>query len=462
MVGTVGAARRLGGRGAFAVTAAAYGVGSLAGALSVFALLALAGTVTGIGRTWLAAGAVLAAATAAVDLRGGRVRPQIRSQVPEPWRRALPLPLATFLYGFLLGTGVATYVPAATAWGLIVFGLVLGDLHVALVVGAAVAAGRALPVLVLAAATEDGAALPALALRPHALRVVRLAAGISLAVAASLVLADTGAAGLVVGSPAGDPSAAAADLAWEQPGVGGFLRRGGQTVQLPGDDPAVGGTLVAWHVGDVVTIANRATLAPVLVVHVAGAQKLAVSDRWLAVRALRRGGARLVVQQVTAGAPQHGVAATPFAARLGRPALDGDTLVYSASGLRGSSIMAVDLPARRRHLLRYSRSDQLLQPSLLGGRLLYVRLTRCSQQLRLGDLDGRRGRILLTLPPVAGQDLGHDRDRTSQGARVPCGRRVRATSRLLWTSALASTVAYVTVLRPAAGRATPTLVSVKR
>src|SRR5204862_1468515 len=126
-----------------------------------------------------------------------------------------------------------------------------------------------------------------------------LAAGISLAIAASLVLADAGAAGPVVGSPAGDPSAAAADLAWEQPGVGGFLRRGGQTVRLPGDDPAVGGALVAWHVGDAVTIANRATLAPVLVVQVAGAQKLAVSDRWLAVRSLRRGGARLVVQQVT-------------------------------------------------------------------------------------------------------------------------------------------------------------------
>jgi hypothetical protein len=233
-------------------------------------------------------------------------------------------------------------------------------------------------------------------------------------------------------------------------------------VRLPGDDPAVGGALVAWHVGDTVTIANRATLAPVLVVQVAGAQKLAVSDRWLAVRALRRDGARLVVQQVTAGAPQRVIAATPFAARLGRPALDGDTLVYSAAGLRGSSIAAVDLAARRRHLLRYSPSDQLLQPSLLGGRLLYVRLTRCSQQLRLGDLGGHRGRILLTLPPLAGQDLGHDRDRTSQGAHVPCERGVRPTSRLLWTTSLAATVAYVTVLRPAAGRATPTLVSVKR
>src|SRR5919206_304816 len=88
-----------------------------------------------------------------------------------------------------------------------------------------------------------------------------------------------------VAAPAGDPSVAGADLAWQQPRVGGFLRRAdGTRTQLPGNDPAVGATFVAWHVGRAVTVADRATLAPITEDQLPGVLKLAVSRSWLVWR----------------------------------------------------------------------------------------------------------------------------------------------------------------------------------
>ena len=81
---------------------------------------------------------------------GIRVRPQVRLQVPERWRRMLPLPLAVFLYGLMLGPGVATYAPTTAAAALIALSLALGKLAPPLVIGLFLAAGKALPVIVLA------------------------------------------------------------------------------------------------------------------------------------------------------------------------------------------------------------------------------------------------------------------------------------------------------------------------
>jgi len=103
----------------------------------------------------------------------------------------------------------------------------------------------------------------------------------------ALVAGEVQGAGTVA-APAGDPSVVGADLAWQQPGVGGFLSRNGVKTQLPGNDPAVGGALVAWHAGPAVTVAARDTLAPMVQETIAGAQKLAVSDRWLVWRSGRQ------------------------------------------------------------------------------------------------------------------------------------------------------------------------------
>src|SRR6266511_1273692 len=126
MVGTVGAARRLGGRRALAAGEAAFALGLVLGAAFVFGVLGLAGAALHPGRASVLLAIASAAFAAAIDAAGRRVRPQIRFQVPEGWRRTMKLPRALFLYGVLLGTGLTTYVPAATAWALLPLGLVLG------------------------------------------------------------------------------------------------------------------------------------------------------------------------------------------------------------------------------------------------------------------------------------------------------------------------------------------------
>ena len=450
MVGTVGAARH-DGRRAFALTAAAFATGLALGATIVFGALGLLGEAVH-SRVLVVVAVTVAAVAILSDAAGLRVRPQIRLQVPERWRRTMPLPLALFLYGLLLGAGFTTYVPATAAWALPALGLALGSAAGSLAIGLGFFLGRAVPVLVLAVRGEE----TVLAERPQGLRTLRvlIAASLLLALVASAVQA----AGTVA-APAGDPSVASVDLAWQQPGVGGFLSRNGVKTRLPGNDPAVGGALVAWHAGPAVTVAARDTLAPTVQETISGAQKLAVSDRWL----VWRSGRQIRVQPLSDTSRSALVVEAKRVAELGRPALDGDLVVYHYSTASGSWLTAVNVANGSRRRVRFARDAQLLNPSLLGPSLLYVRASRCSQELRLGPLRGGKDRVLFELPPLAGQDSGHDRGHTSQGERIPCPHRPKPTTRILWTTALSSTTAYVTILRPRrGGRTTPTLVAVSR
>src|SRR6266516_3944956 len=172
MVATVGAARRTGKRG-LGATAASFAAGLVTGSALVFGGLGLAGTIFRPGSAFLVSAAALAGAAVGADAAGLRVRPQIPAQVPERWRRTMPLPRAVFLYGSLLGTGVTTFVPAAAAWALMALALALGNVTLALLVGLCLAAGRALPVLVFAPLGDEAAALRLVTERPAALRAVR-------------------------------------------------------------------------------------------------------------------------------------------------------------------------------------------------------------------------------------------------------------------------------------------------
>jgi hypothetical protein len=285
------------------------------------------------------------------------------------------------------------------------------------------------------------------------------------AVGLALVLVTGEAGAARVASPAGDPGVAGADLVWQEPGVGGFLLRNGQQTQLPGNDPGLGETRIAWHVGDDVTVADSATLQPVLQLAVPGVEKLAVSDEWLVYRAELANG----MEQLRAFSFADPATTVPLThararGRLGRPSLSGDLVVYHVAGPGGSGLYAYDLSTGKRSLLRTSTRAQLLNPARLGSNLLYVRVTRCGQQLRLGRLDGNgAGRVLYKLPPLAGQDVGHERGHTRQGEHLPCSPRPKPTSQMLWTTALSDTAAYVTVLRPGTrGVMTPSLLSLSR
>jgi hypothetical protein len=299
-----------------------------------------------------------------------------------------------------------------------------------------------------------------LAERRQALRALRVLAAVSLALA--LVAGEARAA--QVASPAGDPSAVGTDLVWQEPGVGGFLLRNGQKTQLPGNDPALGGARIAWHAGDNVTVADSATLVPQLQEAIPGVQKLAVSDGWLVYRVAVSGKEELRAQSLAEPFSTTTLTRPRVPGRLGRPSLSGDLVLYHLAGPGGSGLYAYDLSTGKRSLLRSSTRAQLLNPVRLGSKLLYVRITRCAQQLRLGTLDGNgAGRVLYKLPPLAGQDLGHERGHTHQGERLPCSPRPKPTSRMLWTTALSDTAAYVTVLRPGTGGVmSPSLLSLSR
>jgi hypothetical protein len=149
---------------------------------------------------------------------------------------------------------------------------------------------------------------------------------------------------------------------------------------------------------------------------------------------------------------------------LGRPSLGVDLVVFDRTMANGGSwLTGVNVAAGTRLLLRSSRDDLLLNPSVRGGKLLYVRISRCSQQLLLGPVRGRRDRVLYQLGPLAGQDAGHEPGHTRQGERQPCPFRLRPTAKMLWTTALSPTTVYVTVLRPLpGGRTTPTLLAIRR
>ena len=153
------------------------------------------------------------------------------------------------------------------------------------------------------------------------------------------------------------------------------------------------------------------------------------------------------------------LATAPRAGQLGRPAINGSRVVFAQTRRGGSAIELADLAAGTRTPLRVSRRGVALSnPSLLAGRLLYERVTRCAQQLRLAGLrGGRRERILLDLPSTAPPRSGLPAGlRTCVELRQPCpgGRTGGGSLRRLGPTALGPRSAFVTVIgAPRASRA---------
>ena len=427
-------ARRLTGERRAHTAAGAFAVGVVAASGATLAAVGYAGSAFVSHRAGLPVACVCALAAVA-DLAGVRVRPQIPFQVPERWRRSLPLPAALWLWGLLVGTGFATAAPAYSSWALLLVVATLAHGASALVAGVALGIGRALPILV---ATDVGS-------HTFVRRAVRALAASTL-LAATLVVPASAEAAFAPG--ASDPSAAGGDLAWEQVGVGGVLvRTDGTTQQLPGHYPAVGGGLIAWFDGTTVTVAERATLTPLFDEQIVGVRQLAVSDSWLVLRVVQpSGSARLIVQSL-ANTSQHRVVAEARPPKtLGRPALDGSTVVFARTSAARSSIVSVDAASGRAQILRASSRALLENPSLDGDRLLYVEVARCAQWALVGSASGSRDRIVGKLAPLAGQDNGHERGHTTQGSRTPCFGTPKTTTSLLWTTALDDRFAYLTIL----------------
>jgi hypothetical protein len=437
---------------------ATFAAGALAGGVATFGALALLGHALGAGGSVAAAVAgAIALAAAAGEARGARIVPQVRRQVPEPWRRLLALPLAAGLYGVLLGLGFTTFILTFAVWALAGVSVALGDPSLGLATGLAFGLGRLLPVVVLApaAVTRWGIdAHAAMAERPAILRGMRAADAVALAACAAVIVAAPAhaATARVVAGDATDPSVAGRTLAWHDHTGAGVLDRRGQRSAAPGRRPAVGGGRIAWIADGTVVVGGGADMPAGLRIPDPAASSVAVSHDWLAWRS----GETIRTIALPSGAPGRGAVA-PTGRSIGRPALDGATLLYHRTTRTGAIIRLLDLASGRSVTLRREARALLLNPSARGGRLLYVRSTYKRQQLRLGPLRARaprHDRILWSTVPTGRRDAEHEpgyvKNEDTPGGlypRPPAGR-----SDTLWTTALGSRSAYVTRLRQDTGK----------
>jgi hypothetical protein len=173
-----------------------FAVGALAGGVVTFGGLALVGQALGAGGAGgtpnLAVAAAVALAAALGEARGARIVPQVRRQVPESWRRRLPVPLAAGLYGVLLGLGFTTFILTFAVWALAGACIAVGDPALGVAVGLAFGAGRLLPVIALAPAAGSAlgaAAHAAMAERPRVLRSLRAVDAVAMTACAVALVA---------------------------------------------------------------------------------------------------------------------------------------------------------------------------------------------------------------------------------------------------------------------------------
>ena len=150
-----------------------------------FGGLGLLGAALGAGAP--VAAAVVALAAAAAEARGARIVPQVRRQVPESWRRVLPVPLAAGLYGVLLGLGFTTFILTFAVWALAGIAIALGDPQLGLAIGLGFGLGRALPVVAMAP-SGGGALHAAMAERPRILRSLRAIDAVAMAALAVVLV----------------------------------------------------------------------------------------------------------------------------------------------------------------------------------------------------------------------------------------------------------------------------------
>jgi hypothetical protein len=446
VIDTIGPTGHTGGRRTTAAACVAFLPGAVAGGLLTFGSLAAIGELlhgAGGGASYLIAAAI-ALLAAVLEVRGTRIVPQIRRQLPEHWRRVMPMPVAAALYGVLLGIGFTTFVLSFGVWALAGVSLAVGDPALGLVLGACFGLGRALPILALAP----------LAGRPTGIRATELmcehpavylglrrgdAAALAVAALALIVIpGSAGAAGKSV-SNATDPSATADALLFQRLGGPAVMSRGGPEVPLPGSHPAIGGRYVATIQNDSVRLFDRSTLAPVAQIPASGADAVAVSDLWLAYRTSGGGGDAIFIRYIAnpvAPAPPLQIASQGGAGQLSRPAIEGRVVLYGLATPRGSRIVQRVMGTHKHRALVRSPRLLLFNPSANGRSFAYVRA------------DARRSRLMV-------------RKRHAHGA----GRVLLSLGRskgTLWSNALTGSVAYATIVQPSSNNPGASIVGVSR
>jgi hypothetical protein len=364
----------------------------------------------------------------------------VRRQLPEHWRRLMPMPVAAGLYGVLLGLGFTTFVLSFGVFALAGITFAVGEPELGVAVGLAFGIGRALPVAVAAPLADRVAGrriTDAMAQRPAIYRGFRAGDGVALlASAAALAVAVPAGAAKNAARPAADPSVAGKALVYQKPDGSGVMQRDGREVALPGHDPAIGDGRVAVIRQERLVLLSAVDLGELGSFGAKGADAVAVSRHWVVWRVHVHGRdymrARQVVDPARPG-PVRSLGRSGRKAQLGRPSLDDNRVVYARAGPQENVIAKQVLGGKhaRRSRLMKSSADALQSPTILGNDLLYVRITGRTSRLMLARVGGGHGRTIF-----------------------------RTRSAALWSTALDPKRAYVTVLHGSTPRAR--IISVNR
>lgn len=406
MIETIGPVGHSGGPATTLAACITFTLGALAGGILTFGSLALAGSLVHGADDRLAYGlaALLALAAAIAEVRGLPIAPQLRRQLPEHWRRLMPMPLAAALYGVLLGLGFTTFVLSFGVFALAGIAFAVGEPAVGVVLGLAFGIGRALPIALTApvADREVGIRVTELmAERPAIYRGFRLGDGLALlASAAALLTAVPANASRVEQRPAADPSVDGRTFAYQRPDRSGLIEDAGADLALSGADPALGDGRLAVRRGDEIAILDAAKLEVLGRIPAQGADALAISSRWVVWRARIDGRDYLRARQIRdprRPGPQKSLERSALNSQLGRPSLDANRLVYARASQSQNSIVKRTLGSRGETTVMRSRVDGLSNPAIRGGELLYVRHTSRGDLLKLASLrGGGQGRTLLS------------------------------------------------------------------
>jgi hypothetical protein len=250
-----------------------------------------------------------------------------------------------------------------------------------------------------------------------------------------------------------DPTADGGLVAWHVAGETGVLVVNGQRQSAGGAHPALGGGRLAYIGDGVIQIRHTSGQPFSATIPAPGADALAVSREWVAWRARDPEGDTIFAAPLAGGSPRR----IARSKELGRPAIDGGRMAYHVPGRTGSRIVLSDLATGKRTTVRRERRALLTNPSLAGGRLLYVRSVYTRQELRLGPprkRNPRHDRRLWRMPPTGRRDAGHEPGKKHHRHGWPrrlWPRPKRGLSATLWTTALTADVAYVTLLRQVSG-----------
>jgi hypothetical protein len=414
---------------------------------------------------------LIAAIAGTADLRFLPIVPQVRNQVPERIRHRLPLPATSALYGLMLGLGFTTYLLTWAMWALLIACLLIGTPWLGLAVGIAFGIGRALPVVVLAGRFERDTSqqfIHDMETGPL-LKGLRRIDGVALIACALLIVPVATADAARLPGLAADPSAddAAGTTFNKHLGAGFLLRPRGDLVPLPGSDPAIGGGLVAWHNGDLVTVANAFSLVPVAEYDSPGVNALALDGRFLAFRATDSSGRDSIGIRDLADGARHTISSPDRPATLSPPAISDGRLVFGVWGHGSTRIVSVAANGDGRRNERTDGPSKVVSnPSVHVNSLIYVRSTYCNQALMLGHLGGRRSgrgdRVLLRLRATAARDNGYESHHIHayNGASRCHGHRFARYRGTLWTTGLSKSRALVTLL--GSNRSRPHVLTIAR